>query len=106
MIKDGCACFISHLAAQLGNLKAILELQHLGETNRVGVQGHEVDKRQKDTLGAGNQLYGNPLVKSLDNAQFGLIQWLQSGDSSHIAASLPTEVCIRTWRWQQDGFYI
>lgn len=72
----------------------------------VGVGGHKVDERQRDTVGMGNQLYGNPLVKRLDNAQVGLIYWLQFGDSSKIAVSLPTEVCIRTWCWQQYGFYI
>lgn len=33
-----------------------------------------------------------------------LIYWLQPGDSSHTAASLPTGACIRTRCWQQYGF--
>lgn len=32
-------------------------------------------------------MFGNPPVKRLDNAQVGLIYWLQPGDSSHIAAT-------------------
>lgn len=50
MIKDGHACFISHLAALFSHLKAVLELWHLEETNKVGVGGHKVDERQRDIV--------------------------------------------------------
>lgn len=31
-------------------LKAVLELWHLEETNKVGVGGHKVDERQRDIV--------------------------------------------------------